>query len=94
MVKYIDIYIVLHKRYKSIVKKSIDRKAKVKKTVQKNIAVQARMYHRRQKFIASDFSSKDLSQGILRFEMQKQAYQAASQELHPTLTSTKQPSRN
>jgi hypothetical protein len=94
MIEHVDIYVVLHKRCKSIVRKSIDRKAKVKETVQKSIAVQARMYHRGQEFIASDFSSKDPSQGILRFEMQKQAYQAASQELHPALTSTKQPSRN
>jgi hypothetical protein len=54
-------FVVLHRRCKSIVRKSIDRRARIREAVQKSIRIQTRTYYRKQKSIVSDFSSRDLN---------------------------------
>jgi hypothetical protein len=72
-VKYANTFVVQYKVYKSIVKKSIDGRTRTREAVQRNAARQTKKCYRGQAFIASDFSSKDLNQDILRFKEQKQA---------------------
>jgi hypothetical protein len=71
-VRYVNIYIVLFKKCKSIVRISIDKRAS-RRGVQRSITIEARKYYSRLAFIASDFSSRVQSQDISRFGMKKQA---------------------
>jgi hypothetical protein len=88
-------FVVPFSKCKNIVEKSINRRARTREAVERSIATQTRTYHGGQAFIASDFSSRDLSWNILRLEMQKQRPKSMnSQKLRLESTSSKQPKGN
>jgi hypothetical protein len=84
-------YVVPYKKCKSIVGKRMDGRASRRDDPR---SISHRTCRGKPEFIASDFSSRDPSRDISRFEIQKRAQQAAKQELHPEMISSKQLSGN
>jgi len=62
----VNIYIVQCIVYKSIVGKSINRRARTKEAVKRSATTPTKTYYKGWEFIASNFSSKDLSRDISR----------------------------
>jgi hypothetical protein len=72
IVRYVNIYVVTCIVYRSIVRKSIDGRARTREAVRRSAATQPKKFYKGQESIASGFSLKDTNQGILRFKEQKQ----------------------
>ena len=63
-------FVVPFSKCKNTVGKSINRRARIREAVERSV-VQIRKCYRGQESIASDFSSRDTNQDILRLEKQK-----------------------